>query len=312
MSGSFVERNIIVSIGLNGDTFDGALANALTLSGLRVQATIQTYGGSTGSYSSQAQLRIEGMQNADMAKLSTLGFQAGYYKRNWVTVQAGDSASGMAQIFQGSIFYGNVDYNSMPDVGLELSCSALADLQYATAQPNDFKGSVPVATMLQKICSQAGLTFANHGVTTSLTDQSLPGTYETQIETICHAAGICRSIKNGTLTIWPYGSYIDGTTVSVSPATGLVGYPRYIVSGVEVTTLFNPTFEVGRQVNLQSSTPAPDAQQAANLGNNGAVKVPGANGSFYCFAVTHNLSSQTINGPWSSDVSLSNTKFNAR
>lgn len=317
MNSSFLERDIQVSLNLNGDSFDNAGNNVLTLSGLRCQVTVQTYGGSTGSFASQAQLRISGLKNNDMAKLSTLGFAMGSYRKNAISISAGDTVNGMANIFQGGIIYGNVDYNSMPDVGLEIVASALSNIQYDRPQASSWKGKASVDSMLKQIAQNAGLQYQNNGVTASLSDQAVTGSTENQIDTICHAAGISRAISNGTLYIWPSGSVRDDMVVNVSPQSGLVGYPRYIVAGVEITTLFNPTFEVGRQVFLQSSTPNPDAAQASNFPlaiqhQNGQIVAAGANGKLYCFGVTHNLSSQTFDGPWFSDVRLSDTIFNAR
>lgn len=298
---SFVERKINVQIALDGDTFEGS-SNVIDLSGLRVQATIQSYSGSIGSFASQMQMRISGMKNADMAKLSTLGFSSATYTKNFIKVAAGDDVNGMAYVFSGGIVCGNVDYNSMPDVGIEIVASALANFQYNPIAANSWKGDQNVAAMLQSIALSAGMKFQDGGVTAVLSNHAVGGTATEQIEDICTASGTQHQIKDGTLSIWPASSYQRSViALDVGPDTGMVGYPRYIMSGIEVTSLFLPTAEVGQQINVKSSTPAPAANAPHPFGGAPA----GANGSFYCFGVTHDLASQTLGGPWFTTLQLS-------
>lgn len=296
---SFIERKIDVLMALDGDTFDDS-NNVVQLSGLRCQATIQSYSGTGGSAASQLQMRISGMKNADMAKLSTLGFRDGFYKKNAINVFAGDDASGMSLVFSGGITYANVDYNSMPDVGIEILAAASADAQYASIAANSFKGDISAASMLEAVARSADLKFQNNGVTAVLSNHAVAGTANDQIVDICAAVGCQHLIEGKTLYIWPAHGSIDDNVIDVGPDTGLVGYPRYIKGGLELTTIFNPSLRCGRRVKVTSSTPAPSA-------NNPAVNslvVPGANGTFYCKVLTHDLASQTPDAPWFSHMQL--------
>lgn len=297
---SLLERKIDVQLALNGDTFDGS-SNTVQLSGLRVQATITTHGGKLGPAVSNLQIRISGMKNADMAKLSTLGFNPGTKYENAINVFAGDDKNGMALVFQGAIVYGNVDYNSMPDVGLELVANELAKLQYASIAASSYQGDVTVASVIEGIASAAGKRFVNNGVTAVLSNPAVAGSANDQIRAIARAANINWRPKGDTIYIWPRDGSIDDTVIDVGPDTGMVGYPRYQMLGLKVTSIFNPAIEPGRLIKVKSSTPAPSV-------NNPVLRqgfnVPGANGTFNCATVVHNLESQTPGGPWFTEMDL--------
>lgn len=304
---SLVERRIDIKIALDGDTFDGS-NNALTLRGLRSTCQIKSYSGTAGTFASQLQMRINGMYGQDMAKLSTLGYTSGLYKRNLVSIFAGDDVNGMTQVFSGGITYGNVDYNSMPDVGVDIIASALANMQFDSIAASSYQGSMNVATMLEGIARSAGLGFQNNGVTAKLSNHAVSGTANDQIRDICNAAGVIPYIENGKLYIWPAGSTRDDTVVEIGPSNGLVGYPRYIVGGVEVTTLFNPEIQIGRRVKINSSIPPPSKNSPTNMG----IPLPGASGTFYAWSIDHDLSAQVPGGPWFSTIKLGANAFNAR
>ncbi|MFK2876884.1 baseplate hub protein [Rhodanobacter hydrolyticus] len=321
---SFIRRKIDVQIALNGDTFDGS-NNIITLSGLRVNAVIHTFIGGTGGWASDATLRISGMKNADMAKLSTLGFIANNYngasgQMNSINVFAGDDQAGMTLAFSGAITSGNVNYNAQPDVGVDLVCNALTGLQFQSIAASSYKGSMSVATMLQAICNAAGMSFVNNGVTAMLSNHAVGGSPLKQIKDICLAAGIFYKIENGpqamTLTVWPSGSNADDTIIDVGPETGMVGYPQYSVRGINISCLYNPSIAVGRQINVTSSTPAPAAnaplQVPGTLPGQGPLQISGANGTFSVIGVTHELASEIPNGPWFTHSELSSLPYNAR
>ena len=323
---AFIKRKIDVELSLNGDTFDGS-NNVVRLTGLRVSALIHEFLGGVGNWANDATLRISGMKNADMAHLSTLGFIAANYnspsgKMNNIKVYAGDDDAGMSLVFSGGITSGNVNYNAQPDVGVDLVCSALADLQFQRVAPSSYKGAMDVATMLQAICDAATppIGFVNNGVTSKLVNHAVGGSPKHQIEDICLAAGIFSKFTNGTsgrmLTIWPPGANADNTIINVGPDTGMVGYPQYSVHGINISCLFNPRIEVGRQINVTSSTPAPAAnaplQVPGTLPGQGPLHISGANGTFPVIAVTHDLASETPGGPWFTHVEMTSLPYFAR
>lgn len=310
---TFIERKIDVRIALNGNTFDGS-NDTLLLQGLRCQATVENYSGGLGSFGSIMQLRVNGMRGDDMAKLSTMGFSSGTgYKMNAIELFAGDDASGMALIFSGAIYAGSVDYNAMPDVGVDFVAHAVFNEKMTAVAASSYKGDMDVAVMLQGLAHAAGWAFENAGVTAKLSNHACGGSIVDQIEDICLAAGIHHDVKAGptkTLVIWPAGGARDNTVITLSPDTGLVGYPEYAMNSVMVTSVFNPNIEFGRRVQVVSSVPNFSAKSQREFG--GRKEPPGEGESFYCWNVTHSLSSQIPDGPWFTRAQLGDDKFSAR
>lgn len=293
---SFIRRKIDVQIVLNGDTFDGS-NDTITLTGLRVQATILSYEGGSTPAVAQAQMRISGMRGEDMAKLSTLGFASAQYVQNVITVAAGDDANGMAKVFSGGISNALVDYNSQPDVGVDIVAYSGHFEKLLPVQGRSTRGPVDVAQALSAICSTVGFTVVNHGVTARLSNHCSNGTTIDQISDICHAAGIRWTLIDKTVHIWPVGGYREGSVIDMSPATGMVGYPMYTAQGVDVVSIFNPEIEVGRRMKISTSVPNlnPNAQRSFQ---NKSAAVPGDDGTYSIFSVKHDLDSESPRGRW--------------
>lgn len=299
---SFVRRKIDVQIVLNGDTFDGS-HDTITLTGLRCQASILSYQGGLTPAVSQLQMRISGMRGSDMAKLSTLGLTSGTYLKNAISVAAGDDTNGMASVFSGGITNALVDYNAQPDVGVDIFAFAGYTEKMLPVAGRSTAGVVDVASALSSICSTAGLTLVNSGVTTQLSNHASSGTTLDQISDICQAARIAWTLTGKTLHIWPLGGQRDDTVIDMNPATGMVGYPMYTAQGLDVISEFNPAIEVGRRMKVTTSVPnlSPGVQQSYSRtlnGVNNTPAIPGDDGTYSIFSVQHDLESETTNGRW--------------
>jgi hypothetical protein len=305
---SLIERKIDIRLALDGDTFDGS-NNSVSLKGLRCQASVLSYQGGQTPAGSQLQMRLYGMRGEDMAKLSTLGFESGTYVKNSIEVSAGDDASGMAVIFSGNIAKCLVDYNAMPDVGVDILAFDGYTQQFAPVAGVSYRGAMDVATMLKGIAEGSGLKFNNNGVTTKLSNHAAGGTAIAQIQDICFAAGIGWSLQGGTLSIWPKLGSKDDTIIAIDANTGLVGYPMYSSQGVDVVSLFNPIIQVGRRMKVTSSVPNLNPQATLRfIGQKPNMEKPSGDGTYHIFSVTHDLSSQTPGGPWFTRCSLGTLK----
>lgn len=303
---TFIQRKIDVRIALDGDTFDGS-NNTVLLQGLRCQATIQSTVGGMTPFQSNAQLRLYGMRGDDMAKLSTLGLTEGIYNRNLIEITAGDDGAGMSAVFAGQIYGGNVDYNAMPDVGVDILASATIGAQMSVVAGTSYKGTMSVATMLQAIANNASppMGFLNAGVSASLSNHAVGGSTWDQIRDICEAAGISYGLDSQTsppsLVIFPKGGSRDDTVIEIDANSGLVGYPMYSIRGINIVSEFNPNIAWGRQMKVSSSIPKPGPGSPLRLDRTQPV---GANGTFQVVDVVHDLSAQIPGGPWFTRVQL--------
>ena len=276
---SFVRRRIDLTFALGEGTFGETGARQVSLYGLRVSATIEKAGGTSMG---QAHLRVYGLQSSTMNSLNTLGLSLSAVRKDTVAIKAGDDVSGGSLVFQGTIYQAWSDYEQ-PNVCLEVQASAGLFEAVRPVPPNSFNGMVDVATIMAGLATEMGLTFENSGVSVMLSYPYFPGTAWDQAQSAARAANINMAVDNSTLAIWPKEGSRGGLIPLVSPATGLVGYPKFNPSGVVFRTLFNPSIGFGQTVELQSSlTPAC--------------------GKWVVRTLTYLLESETSGGSWFMDV----------
>lgn len=302
---SFTKRGLRYVIELNKGgladssdqaTFDNG-SDKLDIRGIRSAASIQSVVGGDTAFGGSALLQLWGMKPSDMAQLSTLGFNMSRYNKNKITVYAYDigAENSQVEVFTGGIFSCRINYNAMPDVSLELECSATIGVQVQSVAGTSRPGAVDVATMLKGICAACSppLTLVNKGVSAKLANHAVGGSAFDQVDDICRSAGVPYRIRGDTLTIWPNGTNVDGVTVSIGPDTGMVGYPEYTQMGLDVKMEFNPEVQPGRQLQILP----PNVEHP--------LPVPGVPGTFWINTVAHELSSEMPGGPWFTHASVS-------
>lgn len=273
---SFLKRRIDVTFNLTEGSFTGGSSDAVKVTGLRVQAAIENAG--AGSMAS-CNLRIFGLKLDLINRLSTYGrvMQAGPLNR--VLVEAGDDELGMPVVFQGSINAAYGDMNGQPD-GIFV-VGAFSGLQEAIASttPLSLRGPVDVASAMSSLATSQGLAFQNYGVTAKLPTTYLPGTPRDQIKALAEHANISHTIEANVLVIWPAGAARGDQVPLVSAETGMIGYPQYTDTGIQVSTLYNPNISFGVNVEVQSVLKA-------------------ATGRFNVYGVAHDLVSEDPGGAW--------------
>ena len=264
--------------GVNGE----GPPQAVTLSGYRVSVNCKTAG---GPGMGTAQIRVFGMTLDLMNRLSTMGILPTAYKRNAVTVIAGDEVNGMAKIFEGTIQAAWADMMTAPDVAFNIT--ALAGLIEALLPipPSSYPGTADAAVIMANLAEQMGLAFENNGVSVILAKPYFPGAARQQMTDVAESAKIGWIIDNGVLAIWPHGGSRGGAVPLLSPETGLIGYPAYTSTGLVLWTQFNPSVRFGAKVQVKSElTPACGTWQVANL--------------------VHDLEAETPGGKWASQMQL--------
>lgn len=279
---SFTRKRIDVTITLGTGQFGDSGSNTVTLSGLRVHAGIQVYGGEAMP---QAQLRIFGLPLDMINQLTAIGpINSAVLYRNSVLVAAGDDETGMQTVYSGSIWQAWGEFQSMPEVPLNIT--GLGGLAAALKPVGalSYPGSADAATIMQTLAQTMGLAFENNGVSVQLSNPYFPGTALTQVRACARAAGIYFTIDRGTLAIWPKDGARGGDVPLISPATGMVGYPAFSSNGLSLTTLYNPSIKPGGVVQVESSLQV-------------------ACGRWTVLQVAHSLQSETPNGQWFSTIS---------
>lgn len=277
---TLVTRQINLAFVLGEGSFGKDGTNAVDVTGLRTSCTIARTGANPmGSLN----LRVWGLPLDVMQKLSVLNILAyEQYRRNVITVTAGDKENGFGVVFSGEIREAWVDANSAPDVGFILSAYEGSTDKVRPVPPTGFKGPVTVDTVLASLARQMqpSRNFENSGVDVTLDNPYYPGTILDQVEQVVKAAQCDYSLDFQTLAIWPRGKSRGDSIYDVSADTGLVGYPQFSQTGVTLQLLYSPALVFGQKLRLKSAIGGP------------------ADGTWVILEVVHNLDAEIPGGQW--------------
>lgn len=280
---SFVAREIELTFRLRDGGLNDQNQDTVSLRGHRVELILAQAGGILTL--GELQLRVFGMKMTDMNKFSTNQLHALAVRGADISVRAGDAIRGIKKIFDGTIIAGVVNYSGAPDVAFDLNARPGYLFQVAPAAANSYQGSTDVGTIVAALAKQMGYGFENHGVSVQLSNPNLPGTLVQQLKSVCNAARVICKIENGIVSIWPNGSAFGEDFLEISPGAGLVGYPVFTNTGIQIVTEFNPEASLGRRVRLDSS-------------------VEKARGEWVIHSMRHELSTIYPQGPWFTTMRL--------
>lgn len=258
---SFSKKRINVMFTLQNGSFGLSGGNQATVTGLRVSCQIKSQGGPTQG---TCELAIFGMPLDVMNQLSTVGTQYSAFKQNSITVEAGDAESGMWLAFAGDIVTAYVDGNAQPNVCLRVSARPGHYYAMKPEKPTSIKGSADAAGMMQTLAGKMGLSFENSGVNIKFANPYFPGSILTQALDIAKAGGFDMIIERGTMAIVPPEKSRNGTTVLLSPETGMIGYPQFEQAAVVVTCLPNPDIKFLSKIQVQSELTSANATWTVN------------------------------------------------
>lgn len=311
----FVQRKIEISVQLASNsgtsqpnTFVESGTDTVKLSGLRTKVQVQNSGAPAGN---QAQVKVYGMPPSLMNQLATLGLVFNLVPKNTLTITAGDDESGMSSVFTGTVWAAYGDYASQPDVPFHFECLAGAADAAIAVPASSFTGSTDVATIMSGLARQMSVGFENNGVSIKLASPYLSGSAKAQAQKVAEWAGIEWTIDGNKLAIWPRGGNRNTpNTPTISPETGMVGYPAFTQNGIIVKTVFNPQISFGSLIKVQSSLlsgieKAQKPQQLPNTPTNATVFPT----TWAVNKIDHSLESNTPRGEWVSTIYAYNPSF---
>lgn len=274
---SFARKQISLTISLGTGQFGDTGANTVTLTGLRIRAEIQQFGGDAQP---QVQLLVYGLPASMINQLTTIGpINSAVMYQNSVLIAAGDEGSALTTIYNGTIWQSWGDFNQTPDSALNIAAVGGLAASLRPVNASSFPGSADVGTIMQQLAFLADVDFVNHGVSVQLSNPYFPGTALAQIRECAQAANINYTIDNGVLQIWPKGGARNTSIPTISPQTGMVGYPAFSSNGLMLTTVFNPSVVIGGVIQVQSSVTA-------------------ATGKWIVTQISHSLESEMPDGQW--------------
>lgn len=278
---AFTQKFIQVNFSSGQNSF-----SPIQLSGLRTFCHVVAGGNFTLQ---ECDLVIYGMTLAHMNQLSTLGWKVdpsggGKVGADGLEVYAGDNTGSFSLVYKGTVYVAYSDFQGGPNIPFHVIAQSGSNAAGMITKPISVNNkSADVAGIMSQIAGNAGLQFENNGVNVKIAYPYLPGTPKDQAYQLAKHAGINITIDKGKLAIWPQSGNRQGSA-TVSPTTGLVGYPAWSSEGIKLKMLYNPDLQLGGQITVQGSAITP------------------ANGTWTISRLEHNLQAFTPNGEWFSTV----------
>lgn len=277
---SFVKRRIEITISLGEGPLGDDRGPDVTLRGYRISAAVVAY---NGDAQSQLQLRIFGLSQEMMNKLTVIGPIMTERRNNRILVAAGDEGQAMTVLYEGTISQAWADYNGAPEVVFNVLALAAALHAVKPVNARSYRGSTDVAVIAADLASAMGLAFENSGVAVQLSNPYFSGTALEQLRSCARAAQISYTIDRGVLAIWPRATARRGGPVQIASDKNLMGYPSFTGGGIVFTLLYTPELSLGGLVQVISTIEA-------------------AHGEWIVVSIAHNLESEVPGGTWVSQI----------
>lgn len=280
---AFVKRKIEVLVTLGkGETGEDD-AEEITLKDLRVSANI-TY--LNNAYQADAQIAVFGLSQSLINRLTGTGPQALVQRQNSIQILAGDEGGVLSLVYKGTIIFAYGEFMAAPDIPFVFDCRGGYFEALKPVSATSIKGEVDTQPVMSEIVSKMrDVTLESHCGSIILTNPNYSGTAYRQAEACAKEANVNMLMENDRLIIYPKNGYRkeESGPVEISKETGMIGYPSISGGGIAVTTLFNKSVGVGKQIKIKSD-------------------IMVANGEWNVFTVTHHLESEMPDGPWFTNI----------
>ena len=264
-----------------GAQFPSGGGNKLVLQGLRMSAKITT----VNRQSMLATIEIWGMKNEDMNAL-TVAWSApnGVVLDNSLIIEAGDGMK-MSEVFRGTLTEAQPNYSSAPEVSFIAQAQGGYFAAVEVFHDNSWNGTVSIVEMATKILSGTGYSVVDGGAKGVLSNPKFTGSRWQQLGTACESTKTDWYVIGDKIVLCAFNTPLtDIPAIILSPASGLIGYPRLERAGLVAQSIFDPALTCGTAIEIRGSI------------------VPYANGRWFPQKVTHTLEANMTNGKWESEM----------
>lgn len=279
---SFAPKRLRVTMILAGSNtiFPGTNSNTLTLVDMRMSAKVQA----VARLSTQADIRIFGMKQDDMNALTVAWANPPVVLDHLVILEANNTGrdDGWVQVFKGTMIEAQPDYRAMPDVSFNLVAVTGYFVKINPVAPTSYPFQVDIGVAAGDIIERMGppWVYVDGGADGVLSNPYFYGTLWDQLAQACQAANADFYVQGDEILIVKAGQpRSSDSAVILSPQSGLIGYPMFERSGLNVNAIFDPAFLCGTALEIQSI-------------------VPNASGRWYPYSLYHVLEARTPRGMW--------------
>lgn len=278
---SYTEKALEFTISLNGKT--------KTIRGLAASAKIVKNGLPDNN---SATIKIYNMLYEDMAELTTLSFTPLAMRHNSIIVRAGEAdAQNLPVVFSGNIAHAYADFSSVPDVAMHIEAQTGYYGQQIAEKPMSVQGKASIGDLVAGWAEKLGMSFKNEGVPQSVLNAVFNGSPLAKAKQAAAQVGAHLIVDDDMVTLLPANTPKQGSSVLLTPDTGLIGYPTFTQNGISLESIFNPHLQYFGTVQVESI-------------------VPKASGTWTITRLEHDLAAfDPEGGPWSSLIDGVNYAF---
>lgn len=269
--------------------FPGTNSNTLRLTGLRMATKTK----SVARLASQCEMRIYGMKRAIMNALTVTWANPPVVLDHLVILESRegehvDADSGWTQVFKGTIVEAQPEYRSAPEVyfGVVAVTGYFQKIRVDGATPTSYPEAMAADIVIHNLIDRMGFRAEINGDVGAvvLTNPYFSGSLFDQFVSACQSAGADFYILGDVILVTMSGQPRDAQpAVALNSGSGLIGYPVYERSGLNVDAIYNPAFLCGTAIELTSS-------------------VPSATGRWFPYAMVHLLDVEMPAGQWRTEM----------
>jgi len=277
---SYTKKALEITVSLGRGAFSGG-GSVLKARGLPVTAHIEKPGLPD---SNRASVSLHGLSLEHMEQMTTLAWDPLEYRRNTISIAAGNEGEELSTVFIGNITSAFADFSGAPDVVMKIEAATSLWGRLLPASPKAVTGQVSLEDFCRQQAEEAGLNFRNDGVTASLSNAVFNGSPVEKAVAAARQTGAELIIDDDAMILASRSGARSGAAVLLSPETGMIGYPAFHSEGISVRSLFNPNLRYWGLVEVKSA-------------------VPKAGGLWRINKVTHQLTAYDPDGgPWETSV----------
>lgn len=284
MPKSFSRKELSAQITLFRGDF-GSEGNTKVLRNLAMEVTVTKPG---LPELPKAEVTIYNLKRETMEQVTSLAWVPLETQRNTILISAGDEY-GTSVAFGGEISFAHANFNTAPDITMNISAVTGIYPQQKALPPISVNGEVPAGTLIsQFVAEMPGYSFTNQGVTTSVRNAVFDGDPLTKCRKVASQIGADLIVDDFNIILLPKNTGRQGGNVLLSPTSGMINYPVLTQDGVAVKCFYNPSILVGSYVTIADSV------------------VPKTNGNWRVVALKHRLVSYKVgSGEWSTEIETS-------
>ena len=237
----------------------------------------------SNNFTNSADITIYGMNDSDIAALSTLGYLPFNYNTNKITLYANYVSQPKSLCFVGYIVRAWCDYSD-PSRPMHFQCQKTYLDAIASAKPINIQGSSSVPGLFSTLASSLGLSLNNNGVTGLIKNAIFDGSLIDQCKSLAKQTSNNCVLDNYKMYIAPLKKSLSNLVLQLDSSSGLIGYPTIDAMGIKLKMRYNPVLHIGQYIQLSS-------------------KVPKTTGKWYVYDMTSSLNNRHEN--WYTDLRLS-------